>query len=113
MWDVVGITRVLRIDQIERGYRHGMFPMSDPWSGLYTWHQPKTRAIIPLDSFHLSRSLKKTPRRGRFEITYDRDFEAVMQACAQRDPTWINEQFHRVYGRLHREGKAHSVEVWA
>lgn len=110
--DICKISRRLTAEMAEEGYRKGMFPMSETGLGLVTWHRPHTRAILPLESFHISRSLSRTLRRGGFEVTFDRDFEGVMRACAQRDPTWISEEFVQVYGDLQRQGKAHSVEVW-
>ncbi|MBI3470916.1 MAG: leucyl/phenylalanyl-tRNA--protein transferase [Candidatus Solibacter usitatus] len=110
--DICRISRRLTAEMAEEGYRKGMFPMSETGLGLVTWHRPHTRAILPLESFHISRSLRRTLRRGGFEVTFDRDFEGVMRACAQRDPTWISEEFVQVYGDLQRQGKAHSVEVW-
>ena len=76
------------------------------------WYKPAKRAIVPLESFHISRSLARTLRRGRFEVTFDRDFAAVMDACAERESTWITGKIKRAYLDLHNEGNAHSVEVW-
>ncbi|MCW8131582.1 MAG: leucyl/phenylalanyl-tRNA--protein transferase [Planctomycetota bacterium] len=96
----------------EEAYRHGLFPMFIPQFNVYTWHKPDPRAYIPLDAFHIPRSLQKTLRKGLFEITYDRDFLGVMKGCAEDRPVWIGQKFFEVYGALHRQGKAHSVEVW-
>jgi len=94
-------------------YSHGIFPMADERSGEVLWFRPDPRAIIPLDGFHISRSLARTLRRGLFEIRVDTDFEGVMRACGDRpEGTWISERFVEVYGTLHRAGKAHSVEAW-
>jgi leucyl/phenylalanyl-tRNA--protein transferase len=93
-------------------YRHGVFPMADPDTGRIGWYLPDPRAIIPLDGFHTSRSLGRLMRKGGFAVTFDQDFEAVMRACAARPETWISEDFIEVYGELHRQGFAHSVEVW-
>jgi leucyl/phenylalanyl-tRNA--protein transferase len=97
---------------IEFAYRKGAFPMADPATGAVDWYRPRRRAIIPLEAFHVSRSLARRMRKGGFEVTYDADFAGVMRACAERPETWISEEFHRAYGELHRRGKAHSVEVW-
>jgi len=94
-------------------YRHGVFPMADERSGEVLWFRPDPRAIIPLDGFHVSRSLARTLRRGRFEIRVDTDFEGVMRGCADRpEGTWISERFVEVYAALHEAGHAHSVEAW-
>jgi leucyl/phenylalanyl-tRNA--protein transferase len=100
-------------DGVELAYRHGIFPMADEGSGETLWFRPDPRAIIPLDGFHISRSLARTLRRGIFEVRVDTDFEGVMRGCADRpEGTWISERFVEVYGALHRAGKAHSVEAW-
>ena len=98
---------------IELAYRHGIFPMADERSGEVLWFRPDPRAVIPLDGFHVSRSLARTLRRGRFEVRVDTAFETVMRGCADRpEGSWISERFVEVYGALHRAGKAHSVEAW-
>ena len=98
---------------MEAAYRHGVFPMADEGSGEVLWFRPDPRAIIPLDGFHVSRSLKRRLRLGGFEIRIDTDFEGVMRACGDRpEGTWISEEFIEVYAALHRAGQAHSVEAW-
>jgi len=98
---------------VELAYRHGIFPMADERSGEVLWFRPDPRAVIPLDGFHVSRSLARTLKRGRFEIRADTDFEGVMRGCADRpEGSWIDDRFIAVYGALHRGGKAHSVEAW-
>jgi leucyl/phenylalanyl-tRNA---protein transferase len=94
-------------------YSQAIFPMWHEDVGEIWWYQPDPRAIIPLDGFHVSRSLAKTIRRGEFEIRMDTDFCGVMRGCADRaEGTWISEDFVDVYGALHRAGFAHSVEAW-
>jgi len=98
---------------VELAYRHGIFPMADERSGEVLWFRPDPRAIIPLDGFHVSRSLARTIKRATFEIRIDTDFEGVMRGCADRpEGTWISERFLEVYTALHRAGKTHSVEAW-
>ena len=98
---------------IELAYRHGIFPMADERSGEVLWFRPDPRAVIPLDGFHVSRSLARTLRRSRFEVRVDTAFATVMRGCADRpEGSWISERFVEVYGALHRAGKAHSVEAW-
>src|SRR4029453_1215843 len=77
------------------------------------WVEPRNRAIIPLDGFHVSRSLRRTIRSGRFEITRARDFAAVIAACAEREETWINAELEQAMLALHGSGNAHSIEVWS
>jgi leucyl/phenylalanyl-tRNA--protein transferase len=110
--EIQRVTRHLNVAMVEEAYREGIFPMADIELGIITWHRPRRRALLPLDGFHISRSLARTLRRGRFEVTVDRDFGGVMNACAEREPTWISQEFKNVYGELHAQGKAHSVEVW-
>jgi leucyl/phenylalanyl-tRNA--protein transferase len=108
-----GRTLTLTPEGVLLAYSHGIFPMADERSGEVLWFRPDPRAVIPLDRFHVSRSLARTIRRGVFEIRVDTDFEGVMRGCADRpEGTWISERFVEVYGALHRAGKAHSVEAW-
>jgi len=97
-----------------QGYAAGIFPMADSReaSELF-WVEPRSRAIIPLDNFHLSKSLRRTLRSGNFLVTMDRDFPAVIEACADREETWINADIERAMLALHSTGHAHSIEVWA
>ena len=96
-----------------QGYATGIFPMADSREAdeLF-WVEPRNRAIIPLDSFHLSRSLRRTLRAGKVAVTHDRDFPAVIAACADREETWINDELERAMIALHGSGHAHSIEVW-
>src|SRR3982751_3334917 len=97
-----------------QGYATGIFPMADSREAdeLF-WVEPRNRAIIPLDRFHLSRSLRRTLRSGKFAVTADGDFAGVIAACAERDETWINEELERAMLALHRSGHARSIEVWS
>jgi leucyl/phenylalanyl-tRNA--protein transferase len=93
-------------------YRAGIFPWPDAAGTLYWW-SPDPRAVMPLDGMHVSRSLRRTRRRGRLRITADRAFDAVIQGCGDRDAgTWITPGMLAAYTRLHHLGWAHSVEVW-
>src|SRR6266436_6694466 len=108
-----GRTLTLTPEGVELAYRHGIFPMADERSAEILWFRPDPRAVIPLDGFHVSRSLARTLRRAVFDVRVDTDFEGVMHGCADRpEGTWISEEFIEVYGALHRAGKAHSVEAW-
>lgn len=82
--------------------------------GRIGWYSPDPRAIFPLEQgkFHVPRSLAKTLRRDPFEVTVNRAFEDVMRGCADRDPTWINDDILEHYTALHEKGLAHSVEAW-
>ena len=97
-------------------YSQGIFPMVDSRSGEVGWYSPDPRAIFPLDSFHVPRSLARVIRAGRFELRTDTCFETVMRACAEprrgREETWIDERMVTAYAELWRGGLAHSVEAW-
>ncbi|MBB5986162.1 leucyl/phenylalanyl-tRNA--protein transferase [Sphingobium lignivorans] len=100
-----------------RAYAVGLFPMADDRSaGSVFWVEPEQRAILPLDGFHLSRSLRKTLRSDRFEVTADTAFAEVIALCAEsaedRPTTWINRDIEEAFLRLHHRRLAHSVEVW-
>ena len=96
-----------------QGYATGIFPMADSRDAddLF-WVEPRNRAIIPLDRFHVSRSLRRTIRSGRFTVTRDRDFAGVIAGCADREETWINAEIEQAMLALHGSGHAHSIEVW-
>lgn len=100
-----------------RAYAMGIFPMADgPGPDAIGWYDPPQRGILPLDTFHVPRSLAKAARRSSLIVTLDRDFEGVMRACAEPTPdrpeTWINETLIALYTATHGQGHAHSVEVW-
>jgi leucyl/phenylalanyl-tRNA--protein transferase len=100
-------------DLLLRAYSIGVFPMSDSRDADDVfWVEPRRRAVIPLDGFRLSRSLRKTLRSGRFEVMHDRVFAQVIRACSERDETWINSEIEESFIALHAIGAAHSIEVW-
>ncbi len=100
-----------------RAYASGIFPMADDRDapGIY-WVEPKLRGILPLDGFHLSRSLRKLIASDRYRVTADQAFEDIIRLCAEsasdRPETWINGTIEQAFNRLHEMGLAHSVEVW-
>jgi len=95
-----------------QGYATGIFPMADSRdANELFWVEPRNRAIIPLNTFHLSRSLRRRILSGRFEVSRDRDFAAVIAACADREETWINAELEQAMLALHGSGNAHSIEV--
>ena len=100
-------------DLLLRAYSIGVFPMSDSRDAADVfWVEPRRRAVIPLGSFRLSRSLRKTLRSGAFEVTADRAFGQVIRRCSEREETWINLDIEESFTQLHRLGQAHSVEAW-
>ena len=100
-----------------RAYSMGIFPMAESQDDpTVFWVDPEIRGIIPLETFHVSKSLKKKIRSGTFEITCDTAFERVMRCCAEnsetRAETWINDDIIHAYTELHEYGFAHSLETW-
>jgi leucyl/phenylalanyl-tRNA--protein transferase len=93
-------------------YRSGLFPMPVPGAPAMVWWSPDPRGIIPLEGFHVSRSLRRT--RRRYAITVDRDFAGVVAGCADpsREGGWITGKLRAAYKLLHAMGWAHSVEAW-
>jgi leucyl/phenylalanyl-tRNA--protein transferase len=104
---------VIDPDLLLRAYAIGVFPMSDGRDAEEVfWVEPRRRAIMPIDSFRLSRSLRRTVRSGVYAVTADRAFAEVVARCAEREETWINRQIEESYTLLHRRGHAHSIECW-
>lgn len=107
----------ITVDILLRAYSAGLFPMADSADDpeLF-WVEPEIRGIIPLNAFHVSKSLAKAMRKKPFEIRFNTAFEAVMAGCAAEAPdrpsTWINAVIRRLYSELHQIGHAHSVEAW-
>jgi leucyl/phenylalanyl-tRNA---protein transferase len=93
-------------------YARGYFPFPHSETGEILWLRPDPRAIIPLDGFHVSRSFRRSLKKVPFRVTFDQTFEAVMQGCAAREDTWINEEFFLAYLKMFSRGFAPSVEVW-
>ena len=96
---------------LEACYRAGAFPMDDG-HGRIGFYRADPRSILELDALRVSRSLARVVRRGTYEVRVDRDFEAVIRACADRRGTWIGAEIIRSFVRFHELGKAHSVEAY-
>ncbi|HYD32032.1 MAG TPA: leucyl/phenylalanyl-tRNA--protein transferase [Azospirillaceae bacterium] len=100
-----------------RAYAAGIFPMAESADAddLY-WFDPEMRGILPLETFHIPRRLRRTVRQGAFEVRVDHAFPQVIELCAapvpERPKTWINPEIVRLYDGLHHAGYAHSVECW-
>lgn len=95
-----------------RAYAAGVFPMAESAEAdEILWIDPELRGIIPLNRFHVPRSLAKRIKQGGFRIDVDLDFEGVINGCAGRETTWINDDIRRLYIALFRMGYAHSVEI--
>lgn len=104
---------VLSPQLILGAYASGIFPMAESRDDPEIfWVDPRRRGILPLDGFHISRSLARRMRRGRYGATLDADFNGVVAACADRSETWISEEIASIYSTLHDMGHAHSLEIW-
>jgi leucyl/phenylalanyl-tRNA--protein transferase len=104
-------------DLLLKAYAYGVFPMAKSRGDEKVfWVQPKQRGVIPLNDFHVSKSLRKTLRQGKFRVTVDQAFDAVLNMCAEpmpgREETWINDKIVELFVDLHHAGLAHSVETW-
>ena len=98
-------------EMLLNAYAQGVFPMAD--DGEILWFSPEKRGVIPVDErFHINHGLKRALKKQPFELAMDRDFIGVMQGCAERKETWIDERIVASYVRLHQLGFAHSVECW-
>ncbi|RST79728.1 leucyl/phenylalanyl-tRNA--protein transferase [Aquibium carbonis] len=103
-------------DLLLKAYASGVFPMAENADDPEVfWVRPETRGVIPLDAFHVPRSLAKVIRRQVFAIDFDRDFSGVIDGCAQsreaRPSTWINGPIREAYGKLFERGHCHTVEA--
>ncbi|MEO0401834.1 MAG: leucyl/phenylalanyl-tRNA--protein transferase [Pseudomonadota bacterium] len=103
----------LTTDLLLQGYAAGIFPMAESRDDTEIfWVDPRIRGVLPLDGFHISRSLARDMRRTAWTLRMDTNFEGVVDGCADRIDTWINPDIHRLYLELHAVGHAHSIEVW-
>ena len=106
----------LEPERLLRGYSQGIFPWYSEGQPIL-WHSPDPRFVLPTEELHIGRSLKKTLRKGSFQIRMDTAFERVLLGCAtaarpEQEGTWITRDMHRAYARLHELGFAHSTEAW-
>ena len=104
-------------DLLLRAYASGVFPMAESADDPEIfWVRPEMRGVIPLDRFHVPKSLGKVVKQGRFEIRFDTDFVGVIQGCAEastgRQSTWINQPIREAYTALFERGHCHTVEAW-
>ena len=113
--DIIAIGEDLSPETLRDAYRHGIFPWPHDELPL-PWFSPRRRAVIFFDELHVGRSLRRSLKRSGYRFTIDSAFEAVIRACAtvprEDQGTWIGPDIIRAYSRLHREGIAHSAEVW-
>lgn len=103
----------LKPELLLQAYAAGVFPMAESRDDPEVfWVDPRLRGILPLDGFRISRSLARRIRRGQFRVSFDRAFVGVIDGCAARPETWINETIRSLCLSLHALGSAHSVEIW-
>ncbi|OGU16986.1 MAG: leucyl/phenylalanyl-tRNA--protein transferase [Ignavibacteria bacterium GWB2_35_12] len=93
-------------------YASGYFPMAESKESVILWHSPDPRAIIPLAQIKMPRSVRQSIKKEGFEIRIDTAFRKVIEACSQRDDTWISQEIIDSYVILHSAGYAHSVETY-
>ena len=106
-------TGIISPELLIYAYSTGIFPMAEHREdACVVWIEPRMRGILPLDDFHISRSLRRVINKGVFEIKTDTAFKDVMLNCADREETWINNQIVDAYCSLFDLGLAHSVECW-
>ncbi len=101
----------LTAENLLLNYAQGMFPMGDS-DGSVHWKSPEERGALKPGEIHVSRRLKPKLRNGGLEVTFDQQFETVVENCADRDQAWINGPLKAIYRTLHDWGAAHSVEAW-
>ena len=114
--DVVSFGTPLTVENVREAYLNGIFPCYTEGIPL-PWHCPEQRAILEFDDLRIPRSLEKERRKGDLKFTIDKDFGGVIRACSlayrpRQRGTWITSEFESVFTELHRQGMAHSVEVW-
>lgn len=100
-------------EMILNAYREGIFPMAESADDEeFAFFEPHMRAIVPLESIHISGSLLKFLKKTPYRVTLNQAFDDIIEGCAERDSTWINVPIRSIYKQLHRQGHAHSVECW-
>jgi len=114
--DVVSFGTPLTVENVREAYLKGIFPWNSEGIPL-PWHCPEERAILEFDALTIPRSLEKIRRQTDLTFTIDKDFRRVIHECALayrpgQGGTWISPEFETVYGELHDQGMAHSVEAW-
>ncbi|WP_245290796.1 leucyl/phenylalanyl-tRNA--protein transferase [Methyloligella halotolerans] len=112
---VVGVARDLSVTTLVAAAKRGIYPLGHV--GAPKWCSPKTRAVLFFDDFHISKSARRSMRKGQYRVTFDQAFEEVIVACSEPRPghwhvNWITPAMKHAYARLFDAGFAHSIEVW-
>ncbi len=101
------------IPAIIQGYAQGYFLMANMGDESLGWYSSRQRALVPLDDrFRYPSSLNRALNQKRFTVAINRDFNAVVEGCCDRDTTWISAELKEIYRALHGDGWAHSFETW-
>ncbi len=104
---------MLNAHEVLNGYANGVFPMAEPSEdNVIYWYEPELRGIILPSEFNCPKNLRKEYNRGKFQYFINKDFEATMRSCANREETWISEEIIEVYSGLKSMGYGFSFEVW-
>ncbi len=107
---LVAVTHAITTDLLLEAYQNGIFPWSDRPAG---WYSPDPRSIFELDTLTFSRRLRRVVRQGKYRVTFDRAFQAVMESCGyHHEQSWLSPSMVNAYTEFHRMGYAHSVEIW-
>ena len=114
---LIALSDDLDVSILFEAYSFGIFPWPQEEELPILWFSPMKRGILDLDELHIPKSLKKTAKKSKFEIRFNTDFDAVIQACAEvdrpdQDGTWVTSDIINAYKKLHRAGYAHSIECW-
>jgi leucyl/phenylalanyl-tRNA--protein transferase len=114
--DIIAIGEDLSVETLREAYRRGIFPWPHDELPL-PWFSPRRRAVLFFDELHIGRSLRRSLKRSSLKFTIDQAFDSVIRACAsaprpEQEGTWIGPKIVKAYERLHRQGNAHSAEVW-
>lgn len=114
--DIIHFGGKLTVENLQNAYRNGIFPWTIEGLPL-PWFCPEKRAILEFSELHVPKSLKRIQRNNPYTFTIDKDFQRVITICSEikrngEQGTWITDDFIRAYCKLHKEGEAHSVEVW-
>jgi leucyl/phenylalanyl-tRNA---protein transferase len=114
--DIIAIGENLSVATLREAYRRGIFPWPHDELPL-PWFSPRRRAVLFFDELHIGRSLRRSLKKSTLKFTIDKAFDSVIRACAsaprpEQDGTWIGPKIVKAYERLHRQGNAHSAEVW-
>jgi leucyl/phenylalanyl-tRNA---protein transferase len=112
---IIALGGDLSLERLLLAYHHGIFPWYNEGEPILWWSPPQ-RFLLYLDELNIGRSLKKILKKNPYQVTFDQDFEGVIQNCQEKrmdSGTWITEDMRRAYINLYREGYAHSVEVWS